>query len=287
MSLYQLVNENQRIAENGARQLEGRFKKLERDMLKRIQEYLRQLPTKGGKIVMDETSTRVLNEINGVLGETLRNKEVRDAIRGLLPEFDKIAANVSTMHGEENALNVSQSLLTDTRNRMVQMTSDNIISSGYNARFADPVRKALYNHINFGAGILDTEKALRAIIAPVDGNGALTRYVGGVARDSFHQYEGQTHKQIAELNGLKNWRYIGNILPGAPTRSGKRTGGTRPQCIRWVNKEIILGSELEDEVRWARTNGSGWIPGTDVALWPINRGGYNCRHKAIPTKRGG
>jgi hypothetical protein len=275
MSLYQLVNENQRIAEDGVRQLQGRFKRLERDMLSQLKEYLRQLPTKGGKIVMDETSTRVLNQLNGVLGETLRHKDVRDAIRGLLPEFDKIAANVITMHGEESGLKVSQSLLTDTRNRMVQMTSDNIISSGYNARFADPVRKVLFNHINFGAGILDTEKALRTIIAPTDGNGALTRYVGGVARDSFHQYEGQTHKQIAELNGLKNWRYVGNIVTT-----------TRPQCRRWVGKDIILGSELEDEVRWARNNGSGWIPGTDVALWPINRGGYNCRHKAIPTRRG-
>ncbi len=285
MPLFQLVEENSLVAERAVRSMEGRFARMERQLLRELLDFLRRLPVRDGRIVMDETSSRVLNELNSVLEKVMKKEQLREAVRDLLPEFDRIATNVAIMHGEESGIRVSRSLMNDTKQRMVQMTTQSIVTSGYDARFADPVRRTLFNHVNFGAGILETERAIRSLVSPRDGSGLLTRYVGGVARDAFHQYEGQVHKAVADIHELKNWRYVGTILPGAPTKSGKRVGGTRPQCARWVRKEIILGEELEAELRWARNNGSGLIPGTTVNTFPIYRGGYNCRHKAIPTRR--
>jgi len=53
--------------------------------------------------------------------------------------------------------------------------------------------------------------------------------------------------------------------------------------VRWADKGHILFSELEEEIRWAENNGSGMIEGTTPDNFAELRGGYNCRHFAVPV----
>jgi len=59
---------------------------------------------------------------------------------------------------------------------------------------------------------------------------------------------------------------------------------SRKQCVRWVGKEILLFSDLQSEIEWAFNNGTGMNKSTTPDTFAIYRGGYNCRHEAIPTK---
>jgi hypothetical protein len=59
---------------------------------------------------------------------------------------------------------------------------------------------------------------------------------------------------------------------------------SRSQCVRWVKKRILQKSELDSEISWANNNGSGMIAGTNKENFAVYRGGYNCRHSAIPFK---
>jgi len=51
-----------------------------------------------------------------------------------------------------------------------------------------------------------------------------------------------------------------------------------------VNKEVLLKEDLPREISWANSNGQGMIPGTNENNFAVFRGGYNCRHTAIPFK---
>jgi hypothetical protein len=47
---------------------------------------------------------------------------------------------------------------------------------------------------------------------------------------------------------------------------------------------VIQTKDLPDEIAWMNANGTGAIPGTSPETFSIYRGGYNCRHSAIPFK---
>lgn len=297
MPLLQLVEANAEVGEIAAHVLQQRMEGIEEEIARRLNSLLKQFTVSGGRFVNDASSTVVLSEVDRILKQVMEKEQLREAVRDLLPQFDQVATNVAIMHGEENRIRVTRALMDDTKRRMIAMTQQSAVGSTFEARFVGPVRQALYNHIYYGDRITDAEASIRKLVggrqlspttlagAPRQRPTLMSQYAGQVARDAVHQYEGQLHREIATLHELHNWRYVGNILPGTLTANGRRRGGTRPQCVRWVKKGIILASELRDEVRWAINNGSGLIPGTTPTTFAIYRGGYNCRHKAIPTRR--
>ncbi len=275
MPLSELVADNARISDRAAAELEARFAGLERELEKRLLAYLRRFSTRGGRFNNDKASREILLQVKRVLASIVEQEKLREAVRDLLPEFDRIGENVAFMHGEESGLVIPKAFINEPKLRIIDLTTDNLITSGYDARFVQPVKKALFQHVSVGAEVLETERALRVMIRGAEGRaGLLTQYVGQVARDSLNQYEGQVHEAIAQEFGLTNTRYVGNII-----------GTTRWQCRRWVKMGIITAEQLPRELSLAFSRGRGMIPGTTVSTWRVNRGGYNCMHSAIPTKR--
>jgi hypothetical protein len=94
-----------------------------------------------------------------------------------------------------------------------------------------------------------------------------------ISRDALGQFDGQINAIIADEFGLDAFRYVGSIIDDS-----------RAQCVRWVGKRILEKSEMQSEIAWANNNGSGMIPGTNPDNFLVFRGGYNCRHRAIPFK---
>jgi len=74
---------------------------------------------------------------------------------------------------------------------------------------------------------------------------------------------------------LNAFQYIGSLVTDS-----------RPQCERWIIKKggVLKYSELEKEISWAYSNGKGMIPGTNKDNFGTYRGGYNCKHSAVPFR---
>jgi hypothetical protein len=111
------------------------------------------------------------------------------------------------------------------------------------------------------------------VIGTPELNGLYSRYVKQISRDALGQFDGQINAIIAEEFGLDAFRYVGSLIDDS-----------RPQCVRWVGKRILEKSEMPEQIAWANNNGSGMIPGTNPDNFLVFRGGYNCRHRAIPFK---
>lgn len=285
-AVEELVDENAAISEQVAQEFLDQFGSLEDEMVSRLQALLKKFTIKGGRFVVDATSNQILTQIDRIVRQVIKMEDLRSAVRDLLPEFDRIAENVRLMHGEENDIRVSKALVNEQKQRMIDLTINGVVEGGYNADFIVPVKRILFQHVNFGAEVDQAERAIRAL---VKNDRALTSNAGTMARDALNQYEGQVHKEIAMRYDLHNYRYLGNILPGhiatKGPRQGREIGGSRPQCRRWHKMEIITQDQLAREVAWMLKNGTGWIPGTTPAIWPIVRGGYGCLHTALPTRR--
>jgi hypothetical protein len=89
----------------------------------------------------------------------------------------------------------------------------------------------------------------------------------------LNQFDGQVNSAIANEFGLDAYRYVGSLIDDS-----------RAQCIRWAGKQVLLKEDLAKEISWATANGTGMIAGTTPENFATFRGGYNCRHSAIPFK---
>jgi len=183
--------------------------------------------------------------------------------------------DLSNVKSDKKKFGAAQSRLNSMRQNMVDFTINNLLERGgeLEAAVLPEIKKALNNAAMGEADLFSTIDSIGDVLAG-DGevDGIFARSATRIARDSFYQYQGAINQTIAVEFEMNAYRYIGSIVEE-----------TRAQCERWVEQEYILFSELQAEIDWAFTNGSGMIKETDIDTFGIYRGGWNCRHLAIPV----
>jgi hypothetical protein len=230
----------------------------------------------GGKIEFNDSNVELVNQINQTIVDAIQKSKMPASIREFLRDFDTIKEYNVDVHSKLNGLSTKEleDLINPIQRGVVQQTLDGLTGSGVDANFIEPVKQGIYKNIVGGATRSDLENFLTAyVIGTPELNGLYSRYVKQVSRDALGQFDGQINSIIAEEFGLDAFRYVGSLIDDS-----------RPQCVRWVGKRILEKSEMNGEISWANNNGSGMIPGTNPDNFLVFRGGYNCRHRAIPFK---
>lgn len=270
-----LIADTSRLSDAAVVRLQGRMKEFEAQVLARLQAFMQRFDTTDGRFVPGAKATALLLEIKKEMEGVLEMRALDAASREFLTNFDDVAANVRAVHGEENGITVPKSLVNDAKGYAVEATLYALKNANIHPKFIEPVRKALFNHINFGGGVAEAEGVLRKIVLgePDKLNGAISQWIGQVATDAINQYEGTVQASIAQHHGLTAVRYVNSIIETS-----------RPQCVRWVGMEWITEAQLPEEIRWAFENGSGMVPETDATTFLVYRGGFRCRHKGIPVR---
>lgn len=263
----------ERILDGVSLKAKNLLKGIDDELYDRILRYIRKFSTKNGVFVADGTQNQILNGIKKELDGLLKQSQINDFVRELQVDFDGLAQNIRFLQGEENGLRVPNSLVTEQKRLIIDDLTEDLFKSGYDARFAIPVKKALFTNVNFGGTVSDTERLIKALVRGQDGDGLLTRYAGTVARDALRDYTGRVNTAIAIKHDLKHVRYVGNIIKDS-----------RWQCRRWVQMEYLRKEDLDEEIRKAFRQGSGMIPGTTPANFCMKCGGYNCMHTAFPVR---
>ncbi|MFM9143021.1 MAG: hypothetical protein ACKOPP_03375, partial [Bacteroidota bacterium] len=229
-----------------------------------------------GKILFDDENTQAVNEINEVVRKAIQSSEYPTKVREYLRNFETIKEFNFDIHQDVNDLNPDElnDLINPVQRGIVEQTLTNLTGAGINTNFSDPLREGIFKNIVAGTTISDLQIYLQSYINTNEERmGQLKKYVSQVSRDALNQFDGQVNSRIAEEFGLNAFRYVGSLIDDS-----------RPQCIRWVGKEVLLYDELPNEISWAYSNGTGMIPGTTRDNFAVYRGGYNCRHSAIPFK---
>jgi hypothetical protein len=230
----------------------------------------------GGKIEFNDSNVELVNQINQTIVDAIQKSKMPSTIREFLRDFDTIKEYNVDVHSKLNGLSPKEleDLINPIQRGVVQQTLDGLTGSGVDANFIEPVKQGIYKNIIGGATRSDLENYLTAyVVGTPELNGLYTRYVKQVSRDALGQFDGQINAIIAEEFGLDAFRYVGSLIDDS-----------RPQCVRWVGKRILEKSEMPEQIAWANNNGSGMIPGTNPDNFLVFRGGYNCRHRAIPFK---
>ena len=249
-----------------------------KDFFELLKKELNKLDTKGGKI--DRTSDankKALKSLSLKINEALNKTAYRKNVIQLLDNFNAIAQNTANAAQIANDIKVSESLLTTVQKNSRDNAIEKLVGQGLSANFVNPIVEVVNKQVNLGGDLQNLISELeQVLITNANPNkpalGLLSSYATRMGRDVLFQMQGEINQTIANEYKLDAFAYVGSEIKD-----------TRAQCSRWLDKGVILISELQDEIDWAYSNGTGMIEGTTPSTFAIDRGGYNCRHAAIPV----
>lgn len=277
--IQSIINSGDKILLNGTSDLINGMYSIELLVYAALMEVFDNVDITNGKLSTTIKADEFLAALDYKIYQALKKSGYPAYVGDFIGNYDKISSNVRDLHQALGNGLLSASDINAIKRLEVQKTIDNLTQQGMYKDFISPVREGLYRNIMFGATVGETEEFIKSqVISTKQKDSRLTRYVGQVATDALHQFDGSVNQVAKQSLGLNATQYVGSLIEDS-----------RAQCMKWVGMSIIKDDNLQEEIDWALNGGrfsnkkcSGMIEGTTTDTFCINRGGYRCRHRAFP-----
>jgi len=240
--------------------------------------FLETLSISGGAFVMDDIVATQLSQINTVIASAINRSTYPRAVAEVarsLDEITRLAEEVLTNYNPNVKIDFDKMGVSQLRIAQVETIVNNMTGDALTVNVRNGIRQGIQRNVFAGAKLTDTKNFIREYLEkqPDQKYARLTRYAHTYAQDGIMQYDGMIYDRFRQEFEITHVQYIGSLIKDS-----------RPQCIRWINKYDgkIPMAKLQSEITWANNNGSGMNPATTPASFCTYRGGYACRHKAIP-----
>lgn len=284
-----LISEKSEIQNSiifGFDQLNGEASEL---LLDKVFEYIDNFTRSLGKIIVDKETGFQLAEIAKKLNEDFKNSNFKSKVGKLLSSFDDIdAVTIKILETVNGEIDLSKLNFSNEKQFFINQLSDEFLRDSFKVNIVNDIKRIIAKNIIIGSPIKDLKNELKASIGTsINKGGILGRYSQQLATDAVLQYGGIINQSVANNTKANALMYTGSLIETS-----------RVQCKRWVNdkKGILLLDQkiapygyLPDEVKWAIKNGTSYGTEGKTSYIPLSitnfaryRGGYNCRHEAIP-----
>ena len=268
LTASQIIDRGTDTFVDGIKGIEGAF-------VSRLLDEVKRLDTKKDNTVSDTKKNRaIIGELRSRIKKIMRGVGFDDLVTGYLTNFDELQNFQQFIHLRENDIKLTKSFLNPFKSFAISKVVFDMQGQGLNVGLIKPIQDELTQSVRLGGNLVDVIRGLEDNLSTSPQRlGLFSRYLTQVSRDALGQYDGLVNERIAERFELDTWVYVGSLVKDS-----------RPQCIRWVEMGEIPFSEVQKEINWANRNGKGMIPNTTPSNFGQNRGGYNCRHTAIPKR---
>jgi len=277
-----IINSGIILMDNSEEALLASVKDAEKELYKEIIKIFENLNITNGKIASSEKAEQFLLNLDKIIRKATKKAGYNSSVAKFLKDFDKVEDNVKKIQSEINSILITSAQIAPVKNIEIANTLEVLLGNKFSASFVAPLQQALYRNVMTGATVADTEQYLRDyLISNKEKDSKLLRYIKQVSRDSISQFDGSLQGNIASELGLNAVRYVGSIILDS-----------RAQCRKWVsdsllNLDDLFQKEIDNAINgtlfYEGKKSSGMYADTNVANFVIYRGGYNCRHRAIPT----
>lgn len=250
--------------------LNSGIEKDQRILYSALVDLLREIDTKGGRLILDQDTINLINQAEKEIYKALNESKYDSRVNRYLKDFDLIKYNIIKEQSVINGINVAERALNQIQKLAIKQTENMLLGNGLDYNLVQPVRDVLIEAASTGMSRAQAEVNLRTVILGDEERfGKLQRYVTQISRDAISQYEGLLQQKISEEFDLDCFSFEGSLIKDS-----------RPACVKLVNEfnGVIKKSELQEFINWAYANSTGMIPGTNPNNWPSLRNGYNCRH---------
>ena len=230
--------------------------------------------SENGVIKFNLKNINIITNLRPLINDAFKESGLDKEIKGFTKDFNQLVTYNSDIQDQLNKLTIKTDPLykyADQQSKLVQERL--LLNISESDSFGQGLRKLLTESIASGQSFTTTSKQVDAYLKGSPKNAPqLEKYVNQVTRDAISQFDGSLNAQIAVEYDLNAYRYVGSLVKDS-----------RPQCVRWVKMRILKISELDKEIAWAFSNGQGMINLTNKDNFAVFKGGFSCRHMAIPT----
>ena len=274
-TLESLVDEKDSFIEGAENDLTDGFAPIENSIYNAVMKEIYKMDQEDGKILFNDANLLILLGLADLIVSSIQKSSYPTKVKDYIGSFPRVRQYNLKIQNSVNGNSISEmdELIIPLENEIARQVTDGLTGQGIYTQFITPLTETIYKNLVAGTTIEQLKSSLLTLIeSNPDRLGIFKRYVTQISRDAIMQYEGQINARIADYYGYNAYRYVGSIIRDS-----------RPQCIRWLGKGILMKSELEGEIAWAYNSGAGMIPGTGADNFSVYRGGYNCRHTAVPV----
>lgn len=269
------INKGSQIIDSATELLNDKVKSLEPKFLNLLLDEIKKLDVRGGGIVSSTKRNKAfIRSFRERVRKLLTKTKYFDFVDGFLLSYDDLNNFTKDINKRVNQITIPTAQLSKWRTWGVDKVSFDLVKQGLDSSLIKPLRNEVTKVVNLGGNMKDLAQALENTLQPIGrAGGLLTTNSYQVSRDALGQYYGSINQQIADTFELDGIRYVGSLI-----------NDSRDQCRRWVDKKVLAVKDLQSEINWAFANGTGMIKDTTPSNFLQNRGGYNCRHTAIPVR---
>jgi hypothetical protein len=280
-SIQQIINKGDVIIADAETEFLSATKDIEEDVFLALMKIFENVDISNGRLSSSTKAEEFLASMDARVYMALKKAGYGNYVNRLVNSYDLIGQNTQDLQEKLKNGIIPKKDINAIKRLEVEKTIANLTEQGLYNAFIAPVRQGLYRNIMFGATKDDTEEFLRSYVKSTKKNQSkLLQYVGQVAVDSLHQYSGSVDQVAKNSLDLNATQYVGSLITDS-----------RAQCQKWISLGIIKDEDLQEEIDFALDRSyygnkrcSGMIPDTNTSNFCINRGGYRCRHRAIPIR---
>ena len=274
------LNKPYKITEKVNGILEKKLNTVEPKFVKQVVEWINKFQTTSGNIIRTKTNRDRIATFKTAMERYLERAGYYDMVSQFLTGFDAMAEAQTEIQKDLNAIDLTKSFLNTYKRIAINQVVTNMVKQGLLTTLINPIRNELNIAVNQGSSLTDVVESIRGQLSTTEKRqGILKKLSLQSTRDALGQYDGMVNEAVRKTYKMDGLLYVGSLIKDS-----------RPQCERWVNynqngkRGLIKFEDLEDEILWADSNGTGMIPNTTPENFCQNRGGYNCRHVAYPVR---
>lgn len=263
-----------------------------------IADELKRLDTSNGKIKTTVDNLRIIQSIKNKLVRLIVTPEYLKDVKEFVSQFNVIT-KIQNEYWKAIEKDFSpKPLLREIRKQAITDTIKNLGSSGIGVGVADQIATILRTNITSGGSYGQLTEQLRDKMLNTSTEGVLQKYAKQITTDSINQYNAQYTQVVSGDLGFEWYAWQGSEIVTS-----------RPFCQAMVeNNRYFHISQVPNLLKGLDAQGNrlkykdnkteeiksvdiynktdlphGFIPGTNVANFFINRGGYNCGHQIRPV----
>lgn len=277
-TVQQIIDVGDKLIAKSQRNLINKTKGIELAVYAALMQIFDNVEINNGVLASTPKAEEFLAALDYQVYQALKKSGYNDNVKEFTNSFNGVQDNIIDVHSKLGNGLIQAKDIAEIKRIEVSKTISNLTTQGMYANFVSPVTQGLYRNIMFGATVADTKAFIKSQIISTEGTDSkLLRYVGQVATDSIHQFDGAANQAIKTKFKLNAIQYTGSLIQDS-----------RAQCMKWISMAIIKDDELQSEIDFALEKSyysnkrcSGMIAETNPDTFCVCRGGYRCRHRAF------
>lgn len=181
-------------------------------MMRAVDEQLRKLDLKDGKIKPTINNLKIISNIKNKLLKVILTDKYKAQVKDFIKAFDTITSLQNDYWRSVEKSFKPTSILKEIKKVTIDDTVTKLMDAGIDANVAQPVKDMLTRNITSGGSYEDLTDQLRESLITTDSEGLLGRYAKQIAIDSVNQYSRNYTQTVSSDLGYEWYGYRNTLI---------------------------------------------------------------------------